>query len=55
MTRARNLGDLAGNLQLSVSNNNIGIGTTLPTQKLDVNGNIRIRSGLYDISNLEID
>jgi len=48
MTRARNLGDLAGDQQITAHNNNIGIGTILPTQKLDVNGNIRIRSGLYD-------
>ena len=29
----------------------VGIGTTNPTQKLDVNGNIRLRSGLYDNNN----
>jgi hypothetical protein len=29
----------------------VGIGTTNPTQKLDVNGGIRIRGGLYDSSN----
>jgi hypothetical protein len=29
----------------------LGIGTTLATQKLDVNGNIRLRSGLYDSNN----
>ena len=29
----------------------VGIGTTNPTQKLDINGNIRLRSGLYDNNN----
>jgi len=30
---------------------NVGIGTTSPTQQLDVNGNVRLRSSLYDYTN----
>jgi hypothetical protein len=33
------------------SNGSLGIGTTNPTTKLDVNGDIRLRSGLYDYTN----
>jgi hypothetical protein len=33
------------------SNGSLGIGTTNPTTKLDVNGDIRLRSGLYDSNN----
>ena len=33
------------------SNGSLGIGTTNPTTKLDVNGDIRLRSGLYDSQN----
>jgi hypothetical protein len=29
----------------------LGIGTTVPTEKLDVNGDIRLRGGLYDSNN----
>jgi hypothetical protein len=31
---------------------NIGIGITTPTQPLDINGNIRLRSGLFDNNNI---
>lgn len=30
---------------------NVGIGTTSPTQKLDINGSVRLRSTLYDYNN----
>ena len=30
---------------------NVGIGTSVPTQLLDVAGDVRIRGGLYDVSN----
>jgi hypothetical protein len=33
------------------SNGRLGIGSTNPTEKLDVNGNIRLRSGLRDSTN----
>ena len=29
----------------------VGIGTTNPTRQLDVNGDVRIRAGLYDFNN----
>jgi len=32
-------------------NDNVGIGMTLPTAKLDVDGDARIRGGLYDVGN----
>ena len=32
-------------------NENIGIGVTDATQKLDVNGDVRIRGGIYDVAN----
>jgi hypothetical protein len=43
------LGDNA--LVFVPSNGRLGIGTTNPTEKLDVNGNIRLRSGLRDSTN----
>ncbi|MFZ9741747.1 MAG: hypothetical protein ACO3CQ_07635, partial [Candidatus Nanopelagicaceae bacterium] len=30
----------------------VGIGTTLPTQTLDINGSVRLRDGLYDSNNV---
>jgi len=36
---------------LIVQYGNVGIGTTAPTQKLDVNGTIRLRGHLYDVNN----
>ena len=36
------------NLVLNPNGNNVGVGTTNPTQKLDINGNVRIRSALYN-------
>lgn len=35
------------NLALNPNGNNVGVGTTTPSQKLDINGNVRIRSNLY--------
>ena len=45
--------DADGTIQLAPfgSTEYVGIGTTNPTQKLDVNGNIRLRGALYDNSN----
>jgi hypothetical protein len=41
-----------GDIILNGNNgDNTGIGTTEPTQKLDVNGNVRFRSGLYASNN----
>jgi hypothetical protein len=39
------------NTDFVLFNNNVGIGLTNPTRKLDVNGEIRLRSGLYDSFN----
>ena len=36
------------NLALNPNGNNVGVGTTTPSQKLDINGNVRIRSNLYN-------
>ena len=35
----------------AANSTNIGIGTATPTQNLDVNGNVRIRGGIYDSTN----
>ena len=45
--------DADGTIQLAPygTTEKVGIGTTNPTQKLDVLGNTRLRSGLYDIHN----
>ena len=43
--------DADGTVEIAPYSGNVGIGTTTPTQKLDVNGNIRLRSGLYDFNN----
>ena len=37
------------------STGRLGIGTTTPTQKLDVNGDIRLRAGLWDSNNVNGD
>jgi len=48
-----NNGIIGGSLNLYYDDttNRVGVGTTTPTQLLDVNGNIRIRSRLYDFNN----
>ena len=40
-----------GQSNLGTENGSVGINTSNPTQKLDVNGNVRIRGGLYDSTN----
>ena len=42
-------GDETGNI-FNITDN-VGIGTSVPTQLLDVAGNVRVRGGLYDVSN----
>ena len=51
--KTRRTGDLVSdnNIFVDIVNDRVGIGTTNPTQKLDVNGNIRLRGALYDNSN----
>ena len=43
--------DADGTVALTPFGGNIGVGLTNPTQKLDVNGAIRLRSTLYDVNN----
>ena len=43
--------DANGTIELGPFGGNIGVGTTNPSEKLDVNGNIRLRGGLYDSNN----
>jgi hypothetical protein len=43
--------DLVTIVSTSASSGNIGIGTTNPSQKLHVQGNVRITGGLYDFNN----
>ena len=38
-------------LSYIASSGSLGIGTTSPTQELDVNGDFRLRAGLYDFNN----
>ena len=42
-------GDETGNI-FNITDN-VGIGTSVPTQLLDVAGDVRVRGGLYDVSN----
>lgn len=39
------------NIFVDIANDYVGIGTTIPTQKLDVSGNVRLRNDLYDSNN----
>ena len=41
----------SGLLYLDSINNRVGIGTTIPSQNLQVQGNVRITGGLYDSNN----
>ena len=43
--------DANGTIQLGAYGGNIGVGVTNPTQKLDVNGALRLRGALYDVNN----
>ena len=42
----------ADDLVLNPGSNNVGVGLTNPSQKLDVNGNLRVRSNLYANGNV---
>ena len=44
MNRSRVTGDLAshGNIFVDIANDRVGIGSTIPTQKLDVTGNFAV-------------
>lgn len=43
MRKTRDTGNLvsSNNIFVNIVNDNVGIGTTLPTEKLDIAGNIR--------------
>ena len=41
-----------GNVSIVSFGSSLGIGTTNPTQKVDISGNLRLRNGLYDTNNL---
>jgi hypothetical protein len=43
--------DANGTIQLGPYGGNIGVGVTNPTQKLDINGALRLRGALYDVNN----
>jgi hypothetical protein len=43
--------DANGTIQLGPYGGNIGVGVTNPTQKLHVQGNVRITGALYDVNN----
>ncbi len=46
-----NVGINGALLKVNTGIGSVGIGTINPTQKLDVNGNIRVRGGFYDSNN----
>jgi hypothetical protein len=39
----------SANIFVDIDNDRVGIGTTEPTQKLDISGSLRLREGLYDL------
>lgn len=39
------------NIFVDITNDRVGIGTTIPSQKFDVNGDARLRGNLYDSNN----
>ena len=43
---------VSGGAYFSGIGTGVGIGTTNPTTKLDVNGDFRLRAGLYDVNNM---
>ena len=46
-----NVGINGSRLKVNTGIGSVGIGTIDPTQKLDVNGNVRVRGGFYDSNN----
>ena len=48
-------GQSIGNSQVFDDGTNVGIGTTTPSQRLDVNGSIHIASGITDTAGLRMD
>jgi hypothetical protein len=53
MGKSRQSADLVSenNIFVDIDNDRVGIGITIPTQKFDVNGAIRLRNALYDTNN----
>ena len=54
MTRARNLGQLAGTSYVSSTNNNVGIGSTIPLSRLTVDGDGRFSGVVTAIGGFNI-
>ena len=48
-----NVGINGALLKVNTGIGSVGIGTTNPTQKLDVNGNVRVRGAFYDSNNFK--
>ena len=48
-----NVGINGSRLKVNTGIGSVGIGTTNPTQKLDVNGNVRVRGAFYDSNNFK--
>ena len=54
MGKSRQTGKLSsdGILYPDITNSRVGIGTTIPTQTVDIRGSLRVTGGLYDSNNV---
>jgi hypothetical protein len=51
LSQFANFVEVDDNTQKIAIDNNVGIGTTNPSEKLHVEGNLRVTGGIYDSSN----